>query len=86
LSEKSSGGKRLVGWDIATSCHYYIGFATLVIRGPVPYPNPLGAVHKCVIHIKELQVVLLVRHNNIDVVGGSETVIHDREETVPVRR
>jgi hypothetical protein len=86
LLEKGSGCEGLVGRYVAAGCHHCVEIAALVVGGPILYSHPLGAVRDGVIYVEELQVILLIRHDDINVVGRLEAVVHDREKTVSVRR
>ncbi|KAG9954467.1 D-xylulose 5-phosphate/D-fructose 6-phosphate phosphoketolase, partial [Aureobasidium melanogenum] len=58
----------------------------LAVRSPLPDAKTLGAVGDGVLHVQILKVVLLVGNNNIDVVGGLQTVVHSAEKAVGIRR
>ena len=53
-------GQRLLGRYVAGGGHHDIGFDTLVVTGPVPNTDALGAMLDSRIHIQVLQVQLLV--------------------------
>ena len=75
FSEESDGGERFVGRYIAARCHDNIWIGTLVIAGPVPYPEAFRAVLHGFVHVEELEMVLLVCDDDVDIVGASETMV-----------
>ena len=60
-----------VSGTIPTTRHDYIGFDALVVTGPVPDAGALGAVHDGRLHVQVLQVHLLVRRDDIDIIDSS---------------
>jgi len=85
LAEKSGGSKRLLRGDITAGSHDEIRLLTVVVGSKVPDSDTLGAVSNSLIHGKELKMVLLVCNNDVDVVGGTEAMVHDGEKGVSVR-
>ncbi len=55
-----------------------IGLAGLVIAGPIPNANALGAMSDRVVHVQVLQVLLLVRDDDVHIVLASEAMVGDR--------
>ena len=86
LSEESRGCKRFLGHDITARCHDKIGLLAFVIGSPRPDAEAFRAVRDGVLHAEILQVQLLVGDDGVDVVGGAETVVHNRQQAISVRR
>jgi len=84
LAEESGGGEGFVGWDVAAGGHDDVGLDALIVAGPVPDSDTLGAVLDGIFHVEELQVVLLVGDNNVDVVSATEAVVGYGKETVSI--
>ncbi len=84
LPQKRRRRKSLLCGDIAGRRHHDVRFTVLVVTGPGPYAEPFRAVLDGGVHIQILQVHLLVRNDDIDVVAASEAVVRDREQTVGV--
>jgi hypothetical protein len=85
LAEKSSGSEGFLGGDITAGSHDEIRLLTVVVGCPIPDSDTLGAVSNGLLHREELEMLLLVCNNDVDVVGGTEAMIHDGEEGVSVR-
>jgi len=75
--EESDSCERLVGWYVSAGCHYDIGFLALVIGCPVPDTETLGAVLNGLLHVEELEMVLLIGDDDIYVVGTAKTMVGD---------
>ena len=86
FSQENDRSKRFLRWDVSCRSHYHVRFDTLIIAGPFPYPNSLGAVLDCRIHVHELQVHLLVANDDIYVVFTPQAVIGHREQGINVWR
>lgn len=56
----------------------------LVVAGPVPDPDALGAVSDCLVHVEELDVVLLICYDDIHVVDAAEAMVRYGEQGVTV--
>lgn len=69
---------------VAARYHYDVRLAALVVAGPVPDSDALGAVLNSLLHVEVLQMLLLVRDNDVDVVGAAEAMVHNGEEAVAV--
>jgi len=82
-SGRSEGFER---GHVAAGSHDDVGVAALVIGCPVPDSETFGAVLDSGFHVEELQVVLFICDDDVDVVGGAETVVCDGEEAVTVGR
>ncbi len=57
LPQQGGGGQRLVGGDVTASGHHQIRLGALVVAGPVPDADALGAVDDGGIDVEKLQVV-----------------------------
>ena len=66
--------------------HHEVGLGALVGARPVPQADALGAVLDRGVHVQELQVLLLVAHDDVDVVGAPQAVVRHRQQAVRVRR
>ena len=73
-----------MGGNVSARGYYDVGFVALVVAGPVPDSQALGAVCDGGGHVHVLEVILFVGDDDIDVVATVEAVIHYGEETVPV--
>jgi len=61
LAEQSSRRQGFQGRDIARTGHHYVGFAPLVVAGPIPDADALGAVFDGFTHVQVLKVRLFIR-------------------------
>ena len=86
FAQQSSGSKRLHGWYVAARGHDHVGLFPLVVGCPIPDSDTFGTVLDGSIHVEVLKMLLLICHDNVDVVAASETVICDREESICIRR
>src|SRR5208337_484708 len=75
-----------LGRDVAGCCKDHIGFVTFIIAGPIPDTDTLCAMRNGSVNIQVLQVALLVRDNDVDVVLRAQTMIGYGEQTVGIRR
>jgi hypothetical protein len=86
LEQEINGSQRLMGADISTRGHDQVGILTSIGRELRPDTNTLGAVLNSSVHREVLQMLLLIGNNNVDIVDRAKTVVHDREQTVSIRR
>src|SRR5690606_8843500 len=82
--QQGGGGQGLLGGDIAAARHHQVGFRALVVAGPVPDADALGAVDDGGVHVEKLQVVLLVADDHIDVVVAAQAVVGGGQQAVGV--
>lgn len=68
LQQQVNGGERLAGRNVAAAGHDQVGLLAGVGAELRPDADALGAVLDCLFHGEVLQVLLLVRYNNVDVV------------------
>ena len=86
LLENGDGGERLHGGDVAGASQHHIGILAVVGGGPIPNADAFGAVDYGVVHVEILQVVLLVRDDDVDVIAGAQAMIGDAEQAVGIGR
>src|SRR5215470_13268955 len=84
FSQQNRSGQRLLGRNVASGGHHYIGFDTLIVTGPIPNADALGAVLNCSIHIQILKMQLFVGNDHIDVVLASQAVVGYRQQAVGI--
>src|SRR4051794_14621159 len=72
---KLNGCESLEGRNIAATCHHDIGFATLVVTGPSPYADSVGAMADGLLHPQPLRCHLLASHDNVYVIAAAQTMI-----------
>lgn len=85
LAEQGCGCESLVGGRVAAAGHYDVRLFAFVVRSPFPDSDALCAMRDCLLHGEELEVLLFVGHDDVDVVGAAEAVVHCGEQTVGVR-
>ena len=78
LAKQSSGGQGLHRRDIAATGHDHVGLGALVVARPRPDAGALRAVRDRRVDIQVLQVHLLVRNDDVDVVGAAQAMVGDR--------
>lgn len=86
LQQEVDGGEGLVGGDVSTGGHHQVGLLTCIGGELGPDADSLGAMLDGCLHRKVLEVVLFVGDDDVDVVGGAETVIHAGEKAISVGR
>ena len=86
LAQQRRRGQRFLRRDVAGRGHHHVGLAALVVAGPVPDADALGAVRDRRVHVQVLQMDLLVGDDHVDVVLAAQAVVGDREQAVHVRR
>ena len=75
FSEQYCRSQRFLCWNVARCSHDNVRVLICIITGPFPDAYAFCAVSNGSVNIQILQVPLLVRDNNIDVVFGSQAVI-----------
>lgn len=68
LEQQIDGGERLASCDISAAGHDYVGLHTIIGTELRPDAATLGAVLDSFVHGKILQMILLIGHDNIDIV------------------
>jgi hypothetical protein len=76
LAQEGGGREGFLRHDVAAGGDDDVGLFAVVVGGPVPDADALGAVGDGGFHVQELDVVLLVGDDDVDVVGGAEAVVH----------
>ena len=72
--------------DVAGASHHGVGLFTVVAGRPVPDADALGAVGDCIFHGEVLQMLLLIRDDDVHVIPRPKAVIRHTEQAVCVRR
>lgn len=85
LAQQRRSGEGFLRRDVAARGHDEIWLLAVVVGCEWPDAYALCAVHYCVVHVQELQVVLLVDHDDVDVVLGAEAVVEGGDTAVAVR-
>src|ERR1051325_8957335 len=85
LAQNEDRGERLQRWYIA-SAHDNVRSSALVVTGPLPDADALGAVLYCGVHRQPLWRRVFARDHDVDVMSASQAVVHNRQEAVRVRR
>jgi hypothetical protein len=86
LEQEINGGQRLVSADITARGHDQVGILSSIGGELRPDTNTLGAMLDGSVHGEVLKMLLLIRNNNVDVVDGSETMVHDCGKLVKIRQ
>ena len=76
---------------VARTGHHHVGLGGLSVRagvaaGPLPDPQPGGAVQRGAGHIQPLRRRLLAGHHDVDILATAQAVIHHRQQGVGVGR
>jgi hypothetical protein len=85
LAQERGCREGFLGHDVSAGSDDDVGLFAVVVGGPVPDTDALGAVGDGGVHVEELDVVLLVGDDDVDVVGGAEAVVHCAEQAVRIR-
>lgn len=75
LAEEVGRRERFLGRNIPSAGHHHVRFLAVIRAGLLPDADPLSAVDNRLVHVQVLQVILLVRHNHVDVPTAAQTVI-----------
>jgi len=86
LAHNGDGGKRLQRGHVATTGHDHVGRNILVIAGPRPDADALGAVLDGGVHRQPLRRRVFARDHDVDVMATAEAVVHYRQQAVCIRR
>ena len=78
LAKQGGGGKRFGRRHVAAAGHHHVGFHALVVARPTPDADTLGAVRNRRVHVQKLDVLFLVRDDNVDVVNAAQAVVCNR--------
>ena len=82
--QKCSGSQRLLSHDITARCHDEIRLDTCVVGSPLPDTETFATMSDRILHVQELQVLLLIGDDDVDVVDAAEAVVHGAEQAVAV--
>jgi len=86
LGQDGNGSERLQCGHVATAGHHYIGRNGLIVAGPLPDADALGAVLDGGVLRQPLRRRVFAGDHDIDVVATTQAVIHYRQQAVGVRR
>jgi hypothetical protein len=84
LPEQSGRRQGFHGRHVACARDHHVGFTSLVAAGPGPDADALGAVPNRLIDGQVLEMRLLVRNNDVDIVDTTKTVVRHRKDTIGV--
>src|ERR1039457_1073303 len=71
---------------VATAGHDHVGRNALVVAGPLPDANALGAVLDGGVHRQPLRRRVFACDHDVDVMAAAQAVVHHRQQAVRVRR
>ena len=86
LAKQGGGSQRFGCRHVAAAGHHHIGLDSLIVAGPTPDADTLCAVRDRRLHVQKLDVLFLVRDDNVDVVHATQTVVCNRQERVGIGR
>src|SRR5439155_25741080 len=81
-----NGGERLERGHVATAGHDHVGGNALVVAGPLPDADALGAVLDGAVHRQPLRRRMFACDHDVDVMAAAQAMVHHRQQTVCVRR
>ncbi len=79
-------GERLERRHVAAARHDDIGFATLIVAGPLPDADSRGAVLDGLIHRQPLQRRLLAGDDDVHAIARAQAMVGDPQQRVRIRR
>ena len=86
LAQDGDGGERLQRGHVAAAGHDHVGRDVLVVAGPLPDADALGAVLDGGVHRQPLRRRVFARDHDVDVMAAAQAVIHHRQQAVGIRR
>ena len=86
LAQNGDGGQRLQRGHVAAAGHDDVRRAALVVAGPLPDADALGAVLDGGVHRQPLRRRVFAGDHDVDVVAAAQAVIHHRQQAVGIRR
>ena len=86
LAHDGDGGERLQRGHVAAAGHDHVGRDALVVAGPLPDADALGAVLDGGVHRQPLRRRVLARDHDVDVMAAAQAVVHHRQQAVGIRR
>ena len=86
LAQDGDGGERLQRGHVAAAGHDHVGRNALVVAGPLPDADALGAVLDGGVHRQPLRRRVFARDHDVDVMPAAQAVVHHRQQAVGIRR
>ena len=86
LAHDGDGGERLQRGHVAAAGHDHVGRNALVVAGPLPDADALGAVLDGGVHRQPLRRRVFARDHDVDVMAAAQAVVHHRQQAVGIRR
>src|SRR6516225_11230167 len=85
LAQDGSGGERLRRRDITAAGHDDIRLGALVVARETPDADALGTVDYRLVDGAELQMLLLVRHDDVDAIGRTQALVRNHQPCIGIR-
>ena len=86
LAHDGDGGQRLQRGHVAAAGHDHVGRDVLVVAGPRPDADALGAMLDGGVHRQPLRRRVFARDHDVDVMAAAQAVVHHRQQAVGIRR
>ena len=86
FAQDGDGGQRFQRGHVAAAGHDHVGRGVLVVAGPLPNADAFGAMLDGGVHRQPLRRGMFAGDHDIDVMAAAQAMIHDRQQTVRVRR
>ncbi len=86
LAQDGHRRQRLQRRHVAAAGHDDVGLGVLVVAGPLPDADALGAVLDGGVHRQPLRRRMLAGDHDVDVVTAAQAVVHHRQQAVRIRR
>ena len=86
LAQDGDGSERLQRGHVATAGHDHVGLDALVVAGPLPDADALGAMLDGGVHRQPLRRRVFARDHDIDVMAAAQAMVHHRQQAVGIRR
>ena len=86
LAQHGNGRQHLQRRHVAAAGHHHVRLAALIVAGPLPDAEALGAMHDRGVDGQPLRQRMLARHHHVDIMAAAQAVVHDRQQAVGVRR
>ena len=86
LAQNGNGGERLQSGHVATAGHDHVGCNALVVAGPLPDADALGAMLDRSVHRQPLRRRMFARNHDVDVMPAAQAMVHHRQQAVCIRR
>src|SRR5215469_8399635 len=85
LAQDSDGCERLRRRYIAAAGHDDIRLSALVVARETPDADALGTVNYRLLDGAELQMLLLVRDDDVDAIGRTQALVRNHQQCVGIR-